>query len=261
MSFRKGFANTVRRTLRAAGFRAVTKTVRGAPLRIPLAMGELRSMLFDPSYSPFFNEDDVMDVLDSRIRTEDVIFDIGAYHGVWSMLLARRAREVVAFEPNPGSFAVLEEMIAVNGARNVSACAVAVGGEARTVDFWGTGSGASLRPGELRPSRTRVQMDTLDRFAGGRESWPDVIKIDVEGAEHQVLAGAVRCLSHARLVCIEMHFDELAKFGADGAMVNALMTGAGFVEIAHSSPVRLGENDPTRMHVIWEKRLQPGRAG
>jgi hypothetical protein len=97
MALRKGLADGVRRTLRAAGFRAVTKTVRGAPLRIPLAMGELRSMLFDPAYSPFFNEDEVMDVLDSRIRAEDVIFDIGAYHGVWAMLLARRAREVVAF--------------------------------------------------------------------------------------------------------------------------------------------------------------------
>ena len=59
--------------------------------------------LFDPSYSPFFNEDDVMDVLDRRIRPGDVVFDIGAYHGVWALLLARQAREVVAFEPNPGA--------------------------------------------------------------------------------------------------------------------------------------------------------------
>lgn len=62
MSVRKGLADTARRALRAVGFTSVTRTVRGAPLRIPLAMGELRSLLFDPEYSPFFNEDDVMEV-------------------------------------------------------------------------------------------------------------------------------------------------------------------------------------------------------
>ena len=63
MALRKRLADLARRVLRAAGFRSVTRTVRGAPLRIPLAMGELKSLLFDPAYSPFFNEDEVMDVL------------------------------------------------------------------------------------------------------------------------------------------------------------------------------------------------------
>jgi FkbM family methyltransferase len=261
MAVRKRLADAARRTLRAAGLRAVTRTVRGAPLRIPLAMGELRSMLFDPDYSPFFNEDEVMDVLAARIRAEDVVFDIGAYHGVWAMLLARHAREVVAFEPNPGSFGVLKEMIAVNHAHHVSASPVAIGRETSTADFWGTGSGASLREGQHRSSRSSVKVETLDRFVEGRSSLPDVIKIDVEGAEHQVLAGAPRCLAHARLVCIEVHFDELPKFGADASMVSALMAGAGFHDIMRSSPTRMGAQDPSRMHVVWEKESESGRAG
>lgn len=260
MPARKTFANLVRRLLKAIGIRAVTKTVYGAPLRIPLAMGELRSLLFDPTYSPFFNEDEVMNVLATRLRAEDIVFDIGAYHGVWAVLLARYAGKVVAFEPNPGTFEVLEETIAVNRARNVSACPVAIGGESSTADFWGTGSGASLRPGQHRPSRGRVKVETLDSFAEGR-TLPDVIKIDVEGAEHQVLTGGRRCLAHARLVCIEVHFDELPKFDADYPMVNTLMVSAGFVEIMRSSPTRLGAEDPTRMHVIWERQSEAGRAG
>src|SRR4029453_3943998 len=127
MSVRKAIADVLRQALRAVGYRSVTRTVRGAPLRIPLAMGELRSMLFDPAYSPFFNEDEVMGVLAARMRPEDVVFDVGAYHGVWAMLLARHAREVVAFEPNPGTFAVLQETIAVNRARNVTAPSSAIG--------------------------------------------------------------------------------------------------------------------------------------
>ena len=261
MLLRKSLADASRRALRAAGIRAVTRTVRGAPLRIPVAMGELRALLFDPTYAPFFNEDDVMDVLVSRMRADDVVFDIGAYHGVWAVLLARHAREVVAFEPNPGTFEVLEETIAVNRAGNISACPVAIGNTSGTADFWGTGSGASLRPGHHRPSCTRVAVDTLDRFVERRTSLPDLLKIDVEGAEHQVLAGARCCLAHARVVCIEVHFDELPKFGADYSMVGALLADAGFVEIKRSRPKRVGAEDSTRMHVIWEKNSEIGQAG
>ena len=258
--FRKRLANASRRVLRVAGFRAVTRTIRGAPLRIPVAIGNLRSLLFDPTYSPFFNEEEVMDALVAKIHTDDVVFDVGAYHGVWSMLLARQAGQVVAFEPNAGTFAVLSEMIAVNRATNVSACRLAIGSTSGTADFWGTGSGASLRPGNCRPSCSRVELETLDRFVE-RGMLPDVLKVDVEGAEHQVLIGARRCLAHARLVCIEVHFDELPKFGADYGMVSALMTDAGFLEIMRSRPTRLGAEDPSRMHVVFERNSEGGSAG
>jgi FkbM family methyltransferase len=259
MLLRKGLADASRHALRAVGFRAVTRTVRGAPLRIPVAMGELKALLFDPTYAPFFNEDPVMDALVAHMRPNDVVFDIGAYHGVWAVLLARHAREVVAFEPNPGTFQVLEETIAVNRAGNVSACPLAIGSASGIADFWGTGSGASLRPGDSRPSSTSVMVETLDRFVERRASLPDVLKVDVEGAEYQVLSGARLCLAHARLVCIEVHFDELPRFGADYSMVSTLMTDAAFVEIMQNRPVRLGAEDPTRMHVIWEKNQKTGR--
>ena len=253
MTLRKRAANVVRRLLRTAGFRAVTRIVRGQPLRIPLAMGELRSLLFDRSYSPFFNEHDVMDALVARMRPEDVVYDIGAYHGVWAVLIARHARAVVAFEPNPGTFRVLQETLALNRARNVSAHAVAVGGASSLADLWGSGSGASLRPGALRPLRSRVKMETLDEFAEREATLPDVMKIDVEGAEHEVLSAAQRCLAHARLVFIEVHFDELPKFGADYAMVEAMMTGSGFVEAFRHRPERGGIADPSRLHVVFER--------
>jgi FkbM family methyltransferase len=222
-------------------------------------MGELRSMLFDPAYSPFFNEDEVMDVLAARMRPADVVFDVGAYHGVWAMLLARHAREVVAFEPNPGTFDVLKETIAVNHARNVTASSLAIGAERGTAELFGGGSGASLREGAQRATHNRVEVESLDGFVEGRGSLPDVIKIDVEGAEHQVLTGARRCLAHARLVCIEVHFDELPKFGADYPALSRLMADAGFVEIMRSIPMRLGVEDQSRMHVVMQRLSQTGQ--
>jgi FkbM family methyltransferase len=258
---RKALANFTRRALKSIGITAVTKTVYGGPLRIPLAMGELRPLLFDPAYSPFFNEDDVMDVLAAKVHKNDVVFDIGAYHGVWALILARQAREVVAFEPNPGTFKVLTETIAVNRVRNVTASPLAVGAASGTADFWGTGSGASLRQGEHRPSRTRVRVEPLDTIVADMGSMPDVIKIDVEGAEHHVLTGARRCLAHVRLVCIEIHFEELPKFGGDYLTIETLLVEAGFDEIMRSRPLRHGSEDPTRMHVVWERRSEGGRRG
>jgi FkbM family methyltransferase len=261
MPARKALADFARRALKAVGIRAMTKTVYGRPMRIPVAMGHLRPLLFDPAYSPFFNEHDVMDALATKIRKDDVVFDIGAYHGVWALILARYAREVIAFEPNPGTFKVLSETIAVNHARNVHASPVAIAATSGSSDFWGTGSGASLRQGQHRALRSRVRVETLDTLVEDRGSMPDVLKIDVEGAEHQVLTGARRCLAHARLVCIEIHFDELPKFGADFSMIETLITNAGFVEIMRSRPMRLGAEDTTRMHVVWERRSEPRSGG
>ena len=261
MLLRKALADSARRALRAGGFRAVTRTIRGAPVRIPVAMGKLESLLFNPAYCPFFNEDDVMDVLAAKIHPDDVVFDVGAYHGVWAVLLARYAREVVAFEPCAGTFGVLEETIAVNNARNVAAYPIAIANEPCTADFWGTGSGASLRQGDPRRLQSRVIVDTLDNFVQARTSLPDVIKIDVEGAEHQVLSGAGRCLAHARVVCIEVHFSELKKFGADYSMIQTLLADAGFSEIMRSTPLRLGTEDPSRMHIVVERKLESRRAG
>lgn len=258
MTVRKWLADAARRALRAVGLRAVTRIIRGAPLRIPLAMGELRSLLFDPTYSPFFNEDEVMDVLAARMRADDVVFDIGAYHWVWALLLARQAREVVAFEPNPGSLKVLRETIAVNGARNVVICSKAIGSQMASVGLWGTGSGASLRPGRHQTSRCEVEIEAPDSFVEGRPSLPDILKIDVEGAEHQVLTGATRCLAHARVVCSELHFEELPKFDADPTMVEALMLSAGFVEVGRKTPTRLGGEDPSRLHIVYERKSEAG---
>ena len=41
-------------------------------------------------------------------------------------------------------------------------------------------------------------------------------------------------------------------------MVNALMTDAGFLEIMRNRPIRLGAEDPTRMHVVFERAQKAG---
>ena len=253
MRSRKALANAARSVLRSIGFRSVTRTVYGEQLRIPIAVGELKSLLLNPLYPPLFEGEELMELLVGKMRPTDVVFDVGAWHGINASLFSRRASQVVSFEPNPSTFRVLQETIVVNGARNITAYALAVGNERATAELWGTGSGSSLRPGPGKLVHSLVNVISMDEFAAERSTLPDVIKIDAEGAEYQVLAGARDCLAHTRLLYLEMHFLELPKFDASPAMLESLVRAAGFVEIGRQTPVIKGAEDRTRLHLLFEK--------
>ena len=250
---RKALANAARSVLRSVGFRSVSRTVYGEQVRIPIAVGELKSLLLNPSYPPMFEGEELMELLVGKIRPTDVVFDIGAWHGINASLFARKARQVISFEPNPSTFKVLQETVAVNGAQNIEAHPLAIGNERTTAELWGSGSGSSLRPGPGKVAHSRVNVISLDEFAAERSTLPDVIKMDVEGAEYNALTGAPRCLSHARLLYLEMHFQELPKFDATPAMVEHLVCDAGFVEIGRQTPIIKNAEDRSRMHVLFEK--------
>lgn len=239
--------------MRSVGFRSVSRTAYGEQLRIPIAVGELKSLLLNPSYPPMFEGEELMELLVGKIRAADVVFDIGAWHGINASLFAKRARQVISFEPNPSTFKVLQETAAVNRAPNIEMHRLAVGRGRTTAELWGSGSGSSLRPGPGKVAHNRVDVISLDEFAAERSTLPDVIKIDVEGGEYDVLAGARRCLTHARLLYLEMHFQELPKFNATPAMLERLLCDAGFAETGRQTPTVKGAEDRSRIHVLFEK--------
>ena len=179
-------------------------------------MGELRSLIFNPAYSPFFNEDEVMNVLSRRscrrrtsCSTSGRTAASGPCCSPGTRAKSWRSSRI------PGRSKCFKETIAVNRARNVTACD---GRHRRGIarsGLLGHGQRCEPPPGQHRPStHSRAAGHTRPAVAAGWTSLPDVLKIDVEGAEQQVLSGATHCLAHARLVCIEVHFDELPKFGA-----------------------------------------------
>ena len=122
------------------------------------------------------------------------VVDVGAHIGstaVW-WALACRARRVVAIEPDPGSFGLLHDNIALNGlSGTVTPLQVAVGsacGKAeRTYSEPGNSGGSQYRPS---PSGG-IDIVTLDSLVhSGIIDSADVLKIDVEGYECAVLDGA-----------------------------------------------------------------------
>jgi FkbM family methyltransferase len=131
----------------------------------------------------------------------EVLFDVGAHVGMWSLLAARRnpAARIHAFEPSPAAVDRLCGHVALNRADRVVVNAVAVGEEnAARAFFAGTdNTGASSFYMRWNDQvETRVPVVTLDSYvARERIERVDLIKVDVEGAETLVFKGASRLLA------------------------------------------------------------------
>lgn len=144
----------------------------------------------------------------SLIGHASVVLDIGANVGFFTLLAARRTGSqgaVVAFEPLPRNLAFLRRHLALNGVANVEVLPIALSSHSGTARF---GSAANPAMGGLSlAGDLEVQTDTLDELvASGGVSPPDFLKIDVEGAEYDVLTGASAVLTrHRPLILLSTH--------------------------------------------------------
>ena len=129
---------------------------------------------------------------ESEIQPGSVIYDIGANVGYFSLLAAVLAGEegkVVAFEPLPRNTEFLKKHIALNHLSTIQVVEAAVSSHSGEAFF---DFGASTAMGHLSENGgLRVQMVSLDEMVSeGQLPPPNYIKIDVEGAEYEVLQGA-----------------------------------------------------------------------
>lgn len=132
------------------------------------------------------------------VRPGSVVYDVGAHFGYYSLLASRLtgpSGRVIALEPSPRNLAALRRHLELNHADNVTVVETAVAdreGEARFDNRAGSGVGHLSTEGPLTVSVTTLEALT------GRFPTPNVIKIDVEGAEEAVLAGGRGLLQRVR---------------------------------------------------------------
>jgi FkbM family methyltransferase len=147
----------------------------------------------------------------------DIAIDVGANVGIVSIYLAKRHPQITihALEPIPENFQHLVENVRANGVSNVVAHNLAVTGDGRpfemTVHFATNSGGATgyLRDLALEGHRRyTVASITLDRlFADYDVEHCRFLKIDCEGAEHEILTSA-KCLSRVDYLAGEFHINE-----------------------------------------------------
>jgi len=149
----------------------------------------------------------------SVIRKGSVVFDLGANAGYFSLAASRAtgmAGEVVAFEPLDKPASWLTRHVALNGLANVrlERCAVADSdGEIRLEPRPGDAQGQISSSGRLA-----IRARSLDSLCHDAQRAPDVMKIDIEGAEALALRGASHVLGSDRpTIMLETHSGDLLK--------------------------------------------------
>jgi FkbM family methyltransferase len=140
------------------------------------------------------------------LRPGMTVLDLGAHHGFYTLLSSKCVGpdgRVIAFEPSPREGVRLRTHVRLNKCRNVSIESVALGSTNGTAKLFLVDGQEdwcnSLRPPAVQASTRVVTVDviSLDHYLSRAELGSiDFIKLDVEGAELEVLKGA-RTLLHS----------------------------------------------------------------
>jgi FkbM family methyltransferase len=151
--------------------------------------------------------------IDRLVQPGAICYDSGASIGYFSLLMARKASCVYAFEPAPHAAAEIRKHAAANGFQNITVVESPVSDSEREVRFSLTdvAYGSRIMESDTKwPTLTLITI-TLDVFAKTHPS-PDFLKIDVEGEEARVLSGAKSILRDKKpVICCELHSEMLAK--------------------------------------------------
>lgn len=189
-----------------------------------------------------------------------VFADVGSHLGYYSCVVAAAAPscEVVAFEMNADLVPVIRANLALNGRPEAEVVHAAVGAGSGRASYEQRATDPGLRvtfdddAGDGAASVGVVSLD--DHFAG--RPLPDLVKIDVEGAEADVLRGAKKLLEqHRPILFLEVHPQALPQFGSSIEHVLQTVWDAGYqIEafdehrrvqermVAVRSPADVGEN-------------------
>lgn len=167
------------------------------------------------------------------LRPGDVVYDIGANVGFFTLLAARLVGptgQVVAFEPDPEVAHRLRENVRVNGFGHVDVIEAAVWSTSGRVTFARADSSITpdLGHGHVisTTSEGGVVAIALDDLVRDGARAPTLLKVDVEGAEAQLLRGARNVLTTVRpYVLVEVHTELGPKVEAE---VRAELESAGY---------------------------------
>ena len=171
-------------------------------------------------------------------RGKACVLDIGAHIGLVTMPVSSvliPSGKVFAFEPSRANRDTLKKHLNLNGIDNVEVVESLVGDcDIDDVVFYehagvsGMNTRAPIKSGETY-AETHHTQTTLDSFCQTRGLRPDVIKIDVEGAEFAVLEGARKTLAAARpLLVISIHPQHLKALGREADELHGLAAASGY---------------------------------
>ena len=182
------------------------------------------------------------------------VLDAGAFVGFYSLKASQYASRVVSLEPNTASFRLLKANIDRNRVRNV---------ECRSVALTATGGPRRLEEAgtisEVRPDgRLIVDSVTLDALVE-ELGMVDLMKVDIEGAEHEVFGAGISALKRIDKIVAEVHVFNEAHENNLGTLVRSLEA-SGHVVKLFPSPMLNWKYAVAKPWACSLKRYNEGRA-
>lgn len=143
------------------------------------------------------------------------ILDIGAYNGLFGIIAAKLNpdAQVFIFEPDETNFRHMSKNVELNKLANVIPLKIALSDSDGEVIFGGHDGGTGPKIGK---GTQKVQTMSIDSLLKKYSISPDLMKIDVEGAETMVFQGAKEFLTGESKpqILLEVHFDFLKNFNS-----------------------------------------------
>ena len=196
----------------------------------------------------------------NKIKTNSVIYDIGANVGVYSIYAAAiRDCRVMSFEPSFLNLELLFRNIQINNLQDkITIVPLSLSNKSQIEDFymqegdniWGgahnsSGSNKSQDGTDMQKFKTSSQMalsldDLVNIF---NLPTPSHIKIDVDGLENRVLQGGLNTFGNTKSILIEID----AKNTDQNREIQGVLSNLGFVKLISIDRISLEENQ------IWVK--------
>ncbi len=168
----------------------------------------------------------------NRLNTGDTFLDVGAHYGYYTLLsstLVGEAGQVHAFEASPTTYNILKKN--TENIANIDIHNLAVSDEIAELKFYefpnlyseyNTLDKEQFEKEEwffkYNPKQINIKSIILDEYLSSRGLTPNIIKIDVEGAENKVINGLRKHLTeNSPMIAMEYLSDERGNKGHQGA--------------------------------------------
>lgn len=155
------------------------------------------------------------------LKPDDIVWDIGASVGLYSIYSTSIVSQVFSFEPDPKICSRLQENVALNQLEhNITSINEAIGKKQGVISLHSDGlkgNSPSLSQLNRHSNTIEVKVDTIDNLISKTNSHPSVLKIDIEGAEILALKGGSELLSSIkkpRMIFMELHPKFLTHFNS-----------------------------------------------
>jgi len=146
------------------------------------------------------------------ITKDSIVVDVGAHIGSFSLMAARRADRVFAYEPEPMNFQMLKKNVELNHLKNLTIFEMAVCGSSGYQDICAyvggsTGSHSLYKKDSNPMIKKRVQTISIEDIIEKEDlSRIDFLKLDCEGAEHDIFRKmGLDTATQIRSIAMEAH--------------------------------------------------------